>query len=527
MKYSNFTLFSFSLLSYVGSNLRNCSGVPAVLCSLKSKEFYQPWESMPSLYEAVQMRGVFSDSKVFSDALPRSSISEINSAFLAESAQTGFNISDFTARFFILPSEDEESSDEIHSKDSMVDHLHSLWPHLTRSADDSKQHSTLIPLPNKYVVPGGRFREIYYWDSFFTMIGLRVSGEKNLIKSLIDNFTFQIDRLGYIPNGNRVYYLGRSQPPFYGAMLNLYHEFTSDEEILKYLPALRKEYDFWMLGNRAVQLEYGVLNRYWDENDTPRPESYKEDIELAEHLPKAQRADLYRNIRAAAESGWDFSARWFAHADNFTSIQTTSILPVDLNAILYNTENILAKFYSIQGDDKLAVDFLYRAQARRETMHRYLWNAEKKMFMDFHIPTNSFTGRVTAASFVPMYFGVASQEQAEAQVPAILKELLVEGGLMTSNIESGQQWDAPNGWAPLQWMAVNGLKKYGFEAEGKEISERWLALNERVFKSTGKMMEKYNVAGAGSEGGGGEYPNQDGFGWTNGVALGLLEQWKS
>merc|ERR1719204_216054 len=147
--------------------------------------------------------------------------------------------------------------------------------------------------------------------------------------------------------------------------------------------------------------------------------------------------------------------------------------------------------------------------------------------MDFHIPTSSFTGRVTAASFVPMYFGVASQEQAEAQVPAILKELLVEGGLMTSNIESGQQWDAPNGWAPLQWMAVNGLKKYGFEAEGKEISERWLALNERVFKSTGKMMEKYNVAGAGSEGGGGEYPNQDGFGWTNGVALGLLEQWKS
>merc|ERR1719204_616059 len=180
-------------------------------------------------------------------------------------------------------------------------------------------------------------------------------------------------------------------------MLNLYHEFTSDEEILKYLPALRKEYDFWTLGNRAVQLEYGVLNRYWDENDTPRPESYKEDIELAEHLPKAQRADLYRNIRAAAESGWDFSARWFAHADNFTSIQTTSILPVDLNAILYNTENILAKFYSIQGDDKLAVDFLYRAQARRETMHRYLWNAEKSMFMDFHIPTSSFTGRVTAA----------------------------------------------------------------------------------------------------------------------------------
>ncbi|MES2881464.1 MAG: trehalase family glycosidase, partial [Bacteroidota bacterium] len=208
---------------------------------------------------------------------------------------------------------------------------------------------------------GGRFGEIYYWDSYFTMLGLKASGKTAMIENMLKNFSFLIDTLGYIPNGNRSYFLGRSQPPFFAAMVNLLSEAKKNTKEkngsvqVKYLPQLLKEYEFWMRGatdlnenniavNRVVLLPDGsILNCYSDEFSAPRPESFKEDVELAEKL--LDKKKLFKNLRAACESGWDFSSRWYKNENDFTSIHTTEIIPVDLNCLLYNLEQTIAEAY--------------------------------------------------------------------------------------------------------------------------------------------------------------------------------------
>src|SRR5204862_5917772 len=207
------------------------------------------------------------------------------------------------------------------SAQSMEAHVRALWPVLTRSPDSADARSTLIPLPSSYVVPGGRFREVYYWDSYFTMLGLVRSGRTDLMRDMLDNFAYLIRTVGHIPNGNRTYYLGRSQPPYFGAMVALYAAATDTTQALRYLDALEAEHAFWMEGaarlkpgeahRRVVKLANGaVLNRYWDDIPEPRPESFRQDYELGQKLPEGMREAFYRNVRATAESGWDFSSRW-------------------------------------------------------------------------------------------------------------------------------------------------------------------------------------------------------------------------
>ena len=200
------------------------------------------------------------------------------------------------------------------SAQTMEDHIRALWPALTRHADAPDARSSLIPLPNPYVVPGGRFREVYYWDSYFTMLGLVESGRTDLVKDMLDNFAFLVTTIGHVPNGNRTYYLGRSQPPYFAAMVGLYATATDTARALPYLDALEKEHAFWMDGaerlapgtawRRAVRLQNGaILNRYWDDIPEPRPESYREDFTLAQTVPEARREALYRNLRAAPRVG--------------------------------------------------------------------------------------------------------------------------------------------------------------------------------------------------------------------------------
>ena len=181
------------------------------------------------------------------------------------------------------------------------------------------------------------------------MLGLRASGRIDMIESMVENFSYLIDKVGHIPNGNRSYYVGRSQPPFYSLMVKLLSDEKGLGMLVKHLPYLKKEYDFWMNGNekltaennalhRVVLMPNGeILNRFWDENNTPRPESYKEDVELS-HQSTQEPSVLFRHLRAAAESGWDFSSRWFRETDSFASIHTTDIIPIDLNCLLYHLE---------------------------------------------------------------------------------------------------------------------------------------------------------------------------------------------
>ncbi|PRY16469.1 alpha,alpha-trehalase [Pontibacter ummariensis] len=501
-----------------------------VIQPLRAQELYRPEQDLGELFEQVQMQRIFPDSKTFPDATPLAPPQEILQAYRQQRNQPGFELKAFVTANFKLPPE-PASGFTTDTSLSVIQHVERLWPLLTR--DPGAGGGSLIPLPKQYIVPGGRFREIYYWDSFFTMLGLQASGETDLIQSMVDNFTHLINTTGHIPNGNRTYYLSRSQPPFYALMLQILAQQKGKEVLKTYAPALRKEYAFWMDGaeqvsaanpthRRVVRLPDGsILNRYWDDQPEPRPESYREDVELAEASGRKPE-DVYRNIRAAAESGWDFSSRWFADEENLSTIQTTDLIPVDLNALLYHVELTLAEMAALEGNEAEAKRYKKLAKARRKALLKYNWNEEEDFFYDYNFVKGTTTNIPTLASVFPLYFNMAKKKQAAAVARKLEEDFLKPGGLVTTLNRTGQQWDAPNGWAPLQWMSIQALRNYKYDQLADEITQRWVEKNEEVFHNTGKLMEKYNVVNMDLEAGGGEYPNQDGFGWTNGVLLKLI-----
>lgn len=479
------------------------------------------------LFEEVQLQNILGDGKTFPDCISKRSLEEINQDYLHQKDKAHFDLKRFVLDNFDLPktSETEYKSD---TTKSAAQHINELWGVLTRTPDEAG--GSIIPLPNAYIVPGGRFREIYYWDSYFTMLGLKVSGRTDLIQNMVDNFAHLIDSVGYIPNGNRTYYLGRSQPPFFSLMVKLLSELKQNI-LTKYLPYLEKEYTFWMQSenltdknnaqHRVVRMPDGsLLNRYWDENATPRPESFKEDVELAHHSIQSQES-LYRNIRAAAESGWDFSSRWFRDENSFATIHTTEIIPIDLNCLLYQLEVVLTEAFRESGNNSESMKYHQLSAARKNAIKKYCWNEEQGFFFDYDFVAKQQKQSFTLAAAFPLFFEVATSDQAKAVENILREKFLKPGGLTTTLLHSGQQWDAPNGWAPLQWMAYRGLLNYGLEEFANQIKSSWIDVNLKVYANTGKMTEKYDVWSKDGEASGGEYPNQDGFGWTNGVFLAM------
>ena len=406
-------------------------------------------------------------------------------------------------------------------------HIDALWDVLTRRADTVPDHSSLLPLPHPYIVPGGQFVEIYYWDSYFTMLGLVESGRRELARGMLDDFAYIIDTYGHIPNGNRSYYLGRSQPPFLYKMVEL----LAADEPGRYLPQLKAEYAYWMDGaeglrpgearRRVVALENGLLlNRYYDDRDTPRDEAYRRDWLLAKGSGR-EPAKVYRDIRAGAESGWDFSSRWFGDGKNKSTIVTTEILPVDLNSLMFGLEKAISDACSRTGDAACAADFAARAKRRQEAINRLFWSDKDGWYVDYRWTERRQSPGLTAAALYPLFVQAASALQADDVARAVRRKLLQPGGLVTTPVATGEQWDFPNGWAPLQWIAVDGLRRYGQDDLAADIARRWLAEVSKVYGETGKLFEKYDVV-SDRPGGGGEYPLQDGFGWTNGVTRKLM-----
>jgi alpha,alpha-trehalase len=231
---------------------------------------------------------------------------------------------------------------------------------------------------------------------------------------------------------------------------------------------------------------------------------------------------VYRDLRAAAESGWDFSSRWFADGQNRTSIETTEIVPVDLNSLLFGLENAIHSGCEHKGDTACAKDFAQRAATRRQAIDRYLWDDTRGAYFDYHWTDKTPIKRLSAATLYPLFFGAAAPSQATAVAKVAATELLQPGGIVTTPLRTGQQWDAPNGWAPLQWIAIDGLRHYDQAALAEAIACRWLVNVQDVYRGTGKLVEKYDVMTIGRSSGGGEYPTQDGFGWTNGVTRKLM-----
>lgn len=491
------------------------------------------------LFTEVQMQQVFSDSKTFVDCIPHKNPTEIMADYesLKNDAASKFSLNQFVKINFSLP-ENPQSTYQSVKTELVSTHIKNLWAILKRDPDTSIAGSSLLPLPNSYIVPGGRFREIYYWDSYFTMLGLQESGEWEMIENMIKNFSFLIETYGHIPNGNRTYYLSRSQPPFFSLMIDLLTEKKGNSVYADYLPQLQKEYDYWMditasTKHAVVMPDGSTLNRYYDADEMPRQESYREDEELAQQESvKAESGTrdlvysrICRDLRSGAESGWDFSSRWFADGQQIGSIQTTNIVPVDLNGLIYHLELTLAKSYTETGNVAQADMYKQKAIAREKAINKYCWNEKEKWYVDYTISTKKQSTELTAAGISPLFFKIASKTQASKAAGTLKQKFVKSGGVVTTLKNTGQQWDAPNGWAPLQWIAVKGLENYGQKATAKDIAERWIRLNVQVYERTGKLMEKYNVENTRLEAGGGEYSGQDGFGWTNGVLMKLISMY--
>ncbi|NNG43232.1 alpha,alpha-trehalase [Pseudoalteromonas sp. NEC-BIFX-2020_002] len=482
------------------------------------------------LFLDVQLSGLFADSKTFADAKAKKTWQYACQCYeklgpLQDKALYAFVIDNFIFESVELPDAKINTA-------SVSDYITDLWPYLSREAD-KPQSSSLLPLTHSYTVPGGRFQEIYYWDSYFTSLGLEDIGDIASIEAMIFNFIDLQKRNGCIPNGNRAYYSSRSQPPVLALMVDLvwqakHRDNMNTQWLSQCVVALEQEYAFWMQGSeqlsdkvpahkRVVRMANdALLNRYWDDEATPRPESLREDLHDASLLPESERADYFRNIRAACESGWDFSRRWLADT-NLTSIQTTDIIPVDLNSLLYNLENQLAVYFGELNNSQKQVYFNHKATQRKKAINTYLWDPSHYFFVDYNIRQKQYSPILSLAAVVPLFVKCADEEQAHCVKQILMQDFLKPGGLVTTLCDTSQQWDSPNGWAPLQWFAVQGFKHYDFEKEATSVMHNWLGMIEMRFSADSCLLEKYNVCEPDNRAGGGEYSVQQGFGWTNGV----------
>lgn len=495
-----------------------------------------PEDSLGELFSAVQTQGLFEDPQTFIDLIPRRKPKRIKAEYDLKKDDPNFNLEEFTRHnFFSHP----HNTGDYQTKDDHTprEHIHELWTVLKRKyLQDS---GSLIALPYEYVVPGGRFASQFYWDSYFIMIGLLADGQLELAEGMLKNAAFMLRKFGLIPNGNRTYFLSRSHPPFFSHMVRLVAGYNNRTlTMVENLPYLLAEYRFWtktdksfsddsdeVASRRVVRMPEGsLLARYYDNKMTPRPEQLYRDITTAKASQKSLHEKLYLDMRAGAESGWDFSSRWFSDPEDLGSIHTTDIIPIDLNCLLYHLELTIAETYHLMRQPILERKFLRLANRRKAAVRKYLWDDKEKFFIDYDFREGKRTGRLTLAAVFPLFVKLATPAQAKAVAQRLEKDFLKKGGLVTTLIETGEQWDAPNGWAPLQWVAIQGLRQYGYHELADKIKKAWVKTCINVYQAQGKMVEKYNVVHPTELGGGGEYALQDGFGWTNGVLAALLAE---
>ncbi|KAM2938618.1 hypothetical protein FF1_038390 [Malus domestica] len=431
--------------------------------------------------------------------------------------------------------------------------VHSLWKNLSRKVcggvHKKPELHTLLPLPEQFVIPGSRFREVYYWDSYWVIRGLLASKMYDTAKNIVTNLLSLIEEYGYVLNGARTYYANRSQPPLLSAMVHEIYKRTGNVELArKALPALMKEHEFWNSGIHKVivqdsEAQNHTLSRYYAMWNTPRPESSTIDKELASNISNLfEKQQFYREVASTAETGWDFSTRWMMNHSDFTTLATTWILPVDLNAFLLRMEHDIAFLAKVTGDSKISERFLKASEARHKAIKAVFWDAKKGQWLDYWLNRNTCNEEdhtweacnqnqnVYASNFVPLWLEPFYSDASVAEkVTKSLRSsgLICPAGIATSLTNSTQQWDFPNGWAPLQHMIVEGLLNSGLEeakSMAEDIAARWIRTNYVAFQKTHTMHEKYDVRECGATGGGGEYIPQTGFGWSNGVALAFLEE---
>ncbi|KAH7064134.1 Six-hairpin glycosidase-like protein [Paraphoma chrysanthemicola] len=588
------------------------------------------------LLREIELARPFADSKTFVDLPTIRPLNEVLTAFrnLSRPIQNNTALNNFLTTYFgeagselePLPEDElEVQPDFLGSVNSSVvedftRQVIDIWPDLTRryvgAGNCTGCVTSFIPVNRTFVVAGGRFREPYYWDSFWVIEGLlRTQGSfTQIAENIIENFLDLVEEIGFVPNGARRYYENRSQPPLLTQMVRIYVEYTQNYTLLeRALPILEKEYEFWV-NNRTVTLERGgrniSLNHYAVSNTQPRPESYYEDYVTANNrtyfseegqqfnaslqLNDTEKATLYANLASGAESGWDYSLRWVKNPNDavndnsfpLRTLNTVNILPVELNSILYHNEITIAEFHRREGNYSAAREWAGRAKNRSDAMTTLLWNQEHYSYFDYNLTSSSQNIYTLAdntstplstqgapegqqiwfqiSQFYPFWTGAAPESikgdpSAMRRVFARVEELLEsrDGAIAATNLVSGQQWDEPNVWPPLQYILMKGLLNTPLEVsedDDEQTTEDYvwtqelaLQLGQRYVDSlyctwrvtggstddvpqlpgaqgNGTIFEKYADESTNAAGGGGEYEVVEGFGWSNGVLIWAVDQ---
>ncbi|XP_054581119.1 trehalase [Eptesicus fuscus] len=420
--------------------------------------------------------------------------------------------------------------------------LHQLWKKLGKKVSpevlSQPERFSLIYSQHPFIVPGGRFREFYYWDSYWVMEGLLLSEMAGTVRGMLQNFLDLVQTYGHVPNGARVYYLQRSQPPLLTLMVARYVAHTNDTAFLRdNIGTLALELDFWA-EKRNVSVSLGgksyVLNRYHVPYGGPRPESYSKDAELAGVVPEGAQEALWAELKAGAESGWDFSSRWLTGGpdpSSLSSIRTSRLVPVDLNAFLCQAEGLMSSFHSSLGNEAEATRYRNLRARRLAALEAVLWDEEKGAWFDYDLEHGKKNHEFYPSNLAPLWAGCFSDPALADQALKYLEDsqiLTYQHGIPTSLRKTGQQWDFPNAWAPLQDLVIRGLARSPSPKTQEvafQLAQNWIQTNFHVFSQKSAMYEKYDISSGGQPGGGGEYEVQEGFGWTNGVVLMLLDHY--
>ncbi|KAK2059852.1 trehalase [Colletotrichum caudatum] len=520
------------------------------------------------ILKEIELARPFSDSKTFVDMPAIKSLEDIQAAFdkLAKPLSNNTELNDFLRNNFAQAGNElkEVPRDQLGTDPKFLQNINdtvikefsqkviNIWPDLTRtyvgSGGNTSFPNSFIPVNRTFVVAGGRFREPYYWDSYWILEGLlRTGGDfTEISKNTIENFLDFVENFGFVPNGARVYYLNRSQPPLLAQMVRVYVEYTSDRSILeRAVPLLIKEHEFWTV-NRTFEVEKDgstyTLSRYEVTNTQPRPESYREDYITAsnssyystsgiiypevEPLNETEKARLYANLASGAESGWDYSSRWIARPADATrdvyfplrSLNILDTVPVDLNAILYWNEITIAALLNSTGNGTGAAAWTQQAQKRSEAMYELMWNSTLSSYFDYNVTARAQNILVprdddasdietntagpeqqvifSVAQFYPFWTGAAPDHLKNN--PYAVKEAFerVEkyldnkrGGIPATNLQTGQQWDQPNVWPPLMHILMEGLRKtpatFGeSDPSWRDVQSLALRLGQRYLDST-------------------------------------------
>ncbi|CAJ0964094.1 unnamed protein product, partial [Mesorhabditis belari] len=533
------------------------------------------------LLRAVQESRLFSDSKTFVD-MP---LKEDPVKTLKEFAQLGPKaaadpviLAGFVNAHFRPPGQEliacrpDDWSDfplsflriKNHEQRRWALHLHRTWRDLCRRVRDEvrlqPELNSLLYVPYPFIIPGGRFREFYYWDTFWIVRGLLVSEMPVTAQGVIRNLAHMVKQHGFVPNGGRVYYLTRSQPPLLAHMVYDYFLATGDIQFLiEMLDVLEKEFNFW-IKHRTLTLKFGVdTHSVGDENEknekkeeetlevfqyrvkqlVPRPESYREDMHLVEGVEDpAKREEIWSDIAAAAETGWDFSTRWLSHNESsrhlLKTIRTHRIIPADLNAFMCANARILASVYEITGGFSKVAAYNQRYRSLKRALEVLHWNATEGIWFDYDLDLKGHFPSYYISNAIPLWTRCFDDDDIPNRVHSYLHRtgaFNFTKGLPTSMMMlSEQQWDKENAWPPMVHMVIEGFRLTGdarLMKEAARLARVWLTASYQSFILTHAMFEKYNVSAfsdASGAGSGGEYEVQTGFGWTNGVILDLLDK---